>query len=51
MDEVIKHISSLKQDPQQKKVWDKWGASGKWLKDKKQDPSTLYEPDYERCKL
>ena len=51
MDEVIKHISSRKQDPQQKEVWDKWGASGKWQKQKDQDPSTLYEPNYERCKI
>ena len=23
----------------------------KWLKDPNQDPSELYEPDYEKCKL
>jgi hypothetical protein len=51
LNEMLKHISSRKQDTQQKEVWDKWGASGKWQKQKDQDPSTLYEPNYERCKL
>lgn len=49
--EVLKHISCRKQDPLQKAEWEKNGASGKWLKDPNQDPSELYEPDYEKCKL
>ena len=49
--EVFKHISCRKQDPLQKEQWKKFGAYGKWLKDPNQDPSELYEPDYEKCKL
>ena len=49
--EVLKHISCRKQDPLQKAEWEKNGAFGKWLKDPNQDPSELYEPDYEKCKL
>ena len=49
--EVLKHISCRKQDPIQKEQWAKFGAYGKWLKDPNQDPSELYEPDYEKCKL
>ena len=48
--EVLKHISCRKQDPIQKEAMGKFGA-WKWLKDPNQDPSELYEPDYEKCKL
>lgn len=49
--ETIKEISSRRQDPKQFSDWVENGASGKWLKDKNQDPDTLYKADYERCKL
>lgn len=51
MDETIKEISSRKQNPNQKEVWDKWGADGKWQKDKKQDSSTLYFANYGSCRI
>jgi hypothetical protein len=48
--ETIKEISSRRQDPQQASDWLVNGISGKWQKDKNQDPQTLYKADYERCK-
>jgi NTP pyrophosphatase (non-canonical NTP hydrolase) len=51
MKQVVKHISARQQDPLQKEEWLKSGPSGKWLKDKKQDTSTLIEPDYTVCRL
>jgi hypothetical protein len=49
--ETIKEISSRRQDPKQFAEWAENGANGKWIKDKNQDPSTLYKADYESCKL
>ena len=49
--EVFKHINCRKQDPIQKEQWAKFGTYGKWLKDDNQNPSEIYEPDYEGCKL
>lgn len=51
MNETIKEISSREQNPSQKEIWSKWGASGKWEKNKDQDISTLYKADYDRCKI
>ena len=36
MIEVVKEISSRRQCPAQKEVWGKWGAEGKWQKQKNQ---------------
>ena len=50
MNETVKEISSRKQDPAQKEIWEKWGYDGcKWQKDPKQEPDTLYEADYYSC--
>ena len=49
--EVFKHINCRKQDPIQKEQWEKFGAYGKWEKDKKQPKEEIYEPNYEVCKL
>lgn len=49
--ETIKEISSREQDPKQKEEWSKNGPSGKWQKNKQQNPDTLYKADYESCKL
>lgn len=49
--ETIKEISSREQDPIQKEEWLKNGPSGKWQKNKQQNPDTLYKADYESCKL
>lgn len=49
-DEVFKHINCRKQNPIQKEQWEKFGAYGKWEKDKNQDPKEIYEPDYISCK-
>ena len=51
MKQVVKHISSRQQDPAQRIEWSTSEPSGKWQKDKSQDPSTIYEPDYSVCKL
>lgn len=51
MKQVVKHISSRKQDPSQAAIWKSEGVSGKWMKDKNQHPSTIYNPDYTVCKL
>ena len=48
--EVFKHINCRKQDPIQKEQWEKFGAYGKWEKDKNQDPKEIYEPEYASCK-
>lgn len=50
MIETIKEISSRQQDPQQKEIWNNWGASGKWEKNKEQDESTLYKANYLEAK-
>lgn len=49
MNETLKEISSRQQDPIQKDIWKKWGASGKWEKNKSQEPSTLYKADYTKA--
>ena len=48
--ETIKEISSREQDPSQKAEWDLFGATGKFEKDKNQDPKTLYKAKYEKRK-
>lgn len=50
MDETILEISSREQDPIQKLLWEKVGASGKWNKNKEQDKDSLYKADYSKCK-
>lgn len=51
--QIVKHIQSRLPDPIQAAAW----ASGnrqpgeKWVKDKSQDPSTLYEVDFSTCKF
>ena len=50
MIETIEEISSRQQDPQQKEIWKNWGASGKWMKNKDQDESTLYKANYLEAK-
>ena len=49
--EVFKHIDCRVQDPIQMEDWKEKGAYGKWKKYELQDESTLYEPQYEECKL
>ena len=51
LNEKILTINSRLQDPKQKKDWIKNGASGKWQKDEHQDKTTLYIPNYGKCKL
>ena len=51
MKETIKEISSREQDSFQKEIWDKNGASGKWLKSQEQSKDTLYIANYSKCKL
>lgn len=51
MIEKIKVISSREQDPEQKEEWALSGASGKWEKNKLQDKSTIYKPNFESCRL
>lgn len=51
MIETIKEISSRKQDPKQAAEWESGKKEGKWMKDKNQDPSTLYKADYNSCKI
>lgn len=50
-DEVFQEINSREQCPQQFAEWQKYGASGKWQKDKHQKNCTLYKANYEVCKL
>jgi hypothetical protein len=51
MDETIKEISSRRQNPMQKEIWEKWGYDNtKWEKDKNQPKDTLYVANYESCK-
>lgn len=52
MKETIKEISSRQQDSFQKEIWDKNGASGKWLKSELEEHKALwYKADYSKCKL
>lgn len=50
-DEVFKHINCRKQDTIQKEQWEKFGAFGKWEKDKNQPKDEIYQPNYEECRL
>lgn len=51
--QIVKEITSRTQDPIQAQAW----ATGdrqpgeKWIKDKNQDPSTLYVADFSTCKF
>ena len=51
--QTVKEITCREQDPEQAIAW----AAGnkelgeKWLKDPKQDPSTIYTADYSTCRL
>ena len=49
--EVFSEINSREQDPIQKEQWEKFGAYGKWEKNKRQESWTLYKANYESCKL
>ena len=51
LNEKILTINSRLQDPKQKKDWIKNGVSGKWKKYEHQDKTTLYIPNYGKCKL
>lgn len=51
MKQVVKHISSRVQDPLQAVSWRMEGPDGKWQKDKDQDPSSIYLPDYTVCRI
>ena len=50
-EEVFQEINSREQDPQQFAEWQKYGANGKWQKDRHQKDWTLYKANYESCKL
>ena len=50
-DEVFQEINSREQDPQQFAEWQKFGASGKWQKNRHQKDWTLYKANYESCKI
>lgn len=50
-DEVFQEINSREQCPKQFAEWQKYGAKGKWQKDKHQKDWTLYKANYESCKL
>lgn len=54
--ECIKHIDSREQDTLQKEEWNKLRKQGlpiveKWKKNKEQDKSTIYEPNYNSCRV
>jgi|GEM_PF-6670606 len=51
MMEKIKVISSRMQDPDQAKDWELNGASGKWKKWELQDKNTIYDANFESCRL
>ena len=49
--EIAKEINSRQQDPEQKKQYPQGIPAGiKWMKDKNQDPATLYKADFSNCK-
>ena len=50
MYETIAEISSRIQDPIQARKWQENKPEGKWLKFREQDPETLYEANYDRCR-
>ena len=51
--QTVKEISSREQCPDQAASWAKGDRmpGEKWLKNRKQDPATLYSADYSTCKL
>lgn len=51
LNEVIKEVSSRKQDPDQFIEWQQTKPFGKWKKYANQDKKTLYKADYFKCKL
>ena len=51
MKECLAEINSREQDLVQAKEWAENGASGKWLKNLSQDPTTLYKADYSKALL
>lgn len=50
MKQVVKHISSRVIDPTKQADWDA-GLLSKWPKDPNQEPDTIYEPNYNLCRL
>lgn len=51
MKETIREISSRKQNPIQKQIWEQWGYDNtKWEKDVNQDKRELYVANYNNCK-
>ena len=51
MKECLAEINSREQDLEQAKEWAENGASSKWLKNKSQNPDTLYKADYSKALL
>lgn len=51
LNEVIKEVSSRKQDPDQFIEWQQTKPFGKWKKDINQPKETLYKADFSICKL
>lgn len=51
--QTIKEIFSRQQDPVQATAWvnGQKVPGEKWLKNRQQDPSTIYKADYSTCKL
>ena len=51
--QTVKEITCREQDPVQATAWaaGKKELGEKWLKDPKQDPSTIYTADYSTCRL
>lgn len=48
--EGMKEIGSRRQSPSQEAEWNDYGPSGKWQKDRNQDPATLYKADYSKAR-
>ena len=51
MKECLAEINSREQDLVQAKEWAENGASSKWLKNKSQNPDTVYKADYSKAVL
>ena len=51
MKECLAEINSREQDLTQAKEWAENGASSKWLKNKSQNPDTIYKADYSKALL
>ena len=49
MKECLAEINSREQDLVQAKEWAENGASSKWLKNKSQNPDTVYKADYSKA--